>query len=174
MGQKEHQPPMTVEEQVANLRSLGLVIEREEAAVSILNDVSYFRLIKAFSLGLKPKNGNYNEGITFNQIVDLYKFNCNFRQILFPVIERIEVNLRCRLSNYFSSQYGVLGYEDPDNFANPEYHQEFLEDIKQEVKKTPSLHLSEISGRIMWTVKSPCMHWWNYSASELYPNFLRI
>ncbi len=135
MGQKEQQPPMTVEEQVANLRSLGLVIESEDAAVSMLNDVSYFRLIKAFSLGLKPKNGNYNEGVTFNQIVDLYKFNCNFRQILFPVVERIEVNLRCRLSNYFSSKYGVLGYENPDNFANPEYHQEFLEDIKQEIKR---------------------------------------
>ena len=90
---------MTVEEQVANLQNLGLIIESEEDVRAMLNDVSYFRLIKAFSLGLKPKNGRYNEGVTFNQIVDLYKFNCNFRQILFPVIERIEVNLRCRISN---------------------------------------------------------------------------
>ena len=108
---------MTVEEQVANLQNLGLIIESEEDARAMLNDVSYFRLIKAFSLGLKPKNGRYNEGVTFNQIVDLYKFNCNFRQILFPVIERIEVNLRCRISNYFSNTYGVLGYEDANNFC---------------------------------------------------------
>lgn len=72
---------MTVEEQIENLQDLGLIIENEAMAVSILNDVSYFRLIKAFSLGLKPKNGNYFEGVTFEQIVDLYKFNCNFRQI---------------------------------------------------------------------------------------------
>lgn len=110
---------MTVEEQVANLQNLGLIIESEEDARAMLNDVSYFRLIKAFSLGLKPKNGRYNEGVTFNQIVDLYKFNCNFRQILFPVIERIEVNLRCRISNYFSNTYGVLGYEDTNNFQTP-------------------------------------------------------
>lgn len=110
---------MTVEEQIENLQNLGLIIETEAMDVSILNDVSYFRLIKAFSLGLKPKNGNYFEGVTFEQIVDLYKFNCNFRQILFPVIERSEVNLRCRLSKLFSSKYGVLGYEHPDNFANP-------------------------------------------------------
>ncbi len=66
---------MTVEEQIENLQDLGLIIENEAMAVSILNDVSYFRLIKAFSLGLKPKNGNCFEGVTFEQIVDLYKLN---------------------------------------------------------------------------------------------------
>ncbi len=80
MGSKEQQPPMTVEEQVANLRSLGLVIESEEAAVSMLNDVSYFRLIKAFSLGLKPKNGNYNEGGTFNTPLPIHLENPDNRQ----------------------------------------------------------------------------------------------
>lgn len=126
---------MTVDEQVANLRSLGLIIENEELATAMLNDVSYFRLIKAFSLGLKPKNGKYNEGVTFDRIVDLYKFNCNFRQLLFPMIERIEINLRCRLANYFSNKYGVLGYEDPDNFENPDFHQVFLKDIEEEIRR---------------------------------------
>lgn len=32
------------------------------------NDVSNFRFIKTYSLGLKPKNGNYYEGMTFNQL----------------------------------------------------------------------------------------------------------
>jgi len=133
--QKDQQPPLTVEEQVNNLKSIGLQIENEEEAICFLNDVSYFRLIKAYSLGLKPKNGQYYDNVTFNTIVDLYKFNCHFRQILFVVIERIEVNLRCRLSNYFSNKYGVLGYEDPSNFDDPEYHATFLEDIKQEIKR---------------------------------------
>lgn len=132
---KKHQAPLTVEEQIKNLYDLGLTIENEESAKSLLNDVSYFRLIKAYSLGLKPKNGNYNSGVTFDTIVQLYKFNCNFRQQLFPVIERIEINLRCRLANYFSSKYGVLGYENPQNFSNPEYHSLFLEDIEHEVSR---------------------------------------
>ena len=66
---------MTVEKHIENLQDLELIIENESMAVSILNDVSYFRLIKAFSLGLKLKNGNYFEGVTFEQIVDLYKLN---------------------------------------------------------------------------------------------------
>lgn len=132
---KEHQKPLNVEEQLNNLKSLNLEIEDDEYAKEILNDISYFRLIKAYSLGLKPKNGEYNENVSFNQIVNLYKFNANFRQLLFSVIERVEVNLRCRIANYFSVQYGVFGYEDPNNFENPQYHQSFLEDIQQEVKR---------------------------------------
>lgn len=103
MELKKHQMPLTIDEQINNLHQLGLVIDNEEEAKSFLNDVSYFRFIKAFSLGLKAKNGNYNSGVTFDTVLQLYKFNCNFRQLLFPVIERVEINLRCRLANYFSA-----------------------------------------------------------------------
>ena len=132
---KQQQIPLTVGEQIINLKDLGLIIENEEEAIALLNDVSYFRLIKAYSLGLKPKNGNYYSGISFSKIVQLYKFNCKFRQLLFPVIERIEINLRCRLANYFSSKYGVLGYENAENFRNPAYHADFLEDIQHEISR---------------------------------------
>ena len=61
MGElKKHQPSMTIDEQISNLKEIGLIFEDEEYARKILNDISYFRLIKAFSLNLKPKNGNYN------------------------------------------------------------------------------------------------------------------
>ena len=135
MEVKKHQDPLTIEEQIHNLYQLKLKIEDKEAAKAFLNDVSYFRLIKAYSLGLKPKNGDYDSDVTFESIVQLYKFNSNFRQSLFPIIERIEINLRCRLSNYFSCKYGVLGYTDPNNFVSPEYHALFMEDIENEISR---------------------------------------
>ncbi len=126
---------MNVPEQIENLKKLNLQFEDEKSAERLLNDISYFRLIKAYSLGLKPKNGSYYEGVSFEQIVQLYKFNSNLRQLLFPVIEKIEINLRCRIANFFSSKYGVLGYEESANFIHEEYHREFLEDVKQEVSR---------------------------------------
>ena len=132
---KQHQPSMTIEEQVENLKSIGLIVNDEEYAKKILNDISYFRLIKAYSLNLKPKNGNYENDVTFEQIVELYLFNANFRQIIFPEIEKVEINVRCRIANYFAEQYGVLGYLEADNFINPEYHQAFLEDIEEEIRR---------------------------------------
>lgn len=136
MGElKKHQPPMTIDEQVENLKNIGLIVDDEEYAKKILNDISYFRLIKAYSLNLKSKNGCYNKQTAFKEIVDLYLFNSNFRQLIFPEIEKVEINVRCRLANFFAEQYGVLGYLQAENFSNENYHAQFLEDIKEEVRR---------------------------------------
>ena len=133
---KAHQPSMKVDDQIINLRKKGLIIENEDYARSFLNDVSYFRLIKAYSLGLKERNGNYYEDVRFEDIVSLYNFNSNFRQHLFKEIEKVEVHLRCRLSNYFCDIYGVFGYEDMINFAvPPEVYTVFYDEIQKEIAR---------------------------------------
>ena len=108
MELKKHQEPLSVGQQIKNLKALNLLIEDEAAAVKFLNNVSYYRFIKAYSLGLKPKNGTYHDGVTFDQLMELYLFNSDFRHLLFPLIESVEINLRCRVSNYFCNTYGVL------------------------------------------------------------------
>lgn len=132
---KHHQPSMTIDEQINNLKSIGLIINDDIYARKILNDISYFRLIKAYSLNLKVKNGRYKDNIKFEQLVELYLFNSNFRQIIFPQIEKIEINVRCRISNYFAENYGVLGYLNPNNYVNNIYHQIFISDISEEIKR---------------------------------------
>ena len=112
-----------------------MIIPDEDHARNMLGDVSYFRLIKAFSLGLKQKNSAYNKGITFEMIEELYLFNSNFRQLIFPIVEKIEINLRCRISNYFSEKYGVLGYYDAANFMDAEHHADFIADIEAEIER---------------------------------------
>lgn len=94
MALKQHQPPTTIEEQIENLKCLGLIINDEEKAKDFLNDVSYFRLVKAYSIGLKQRNSKYVKETTFDEIVELYLFNANFRQLLFTQIEKVEINLR--------------------------------------------------------------------------------
>ncbi len=132
---KQHQAPMTIDQQIENLKNIGLVVNDEEYAKRILNDISYFRLIKAYSLNLKPKNGKYEKETTFEQIVELYLFNAKLRQLIFPEIEKIEINVRCRIANFFSEKYGVLGYMQATNFVEEEYHKIFLNDIEEEINR---------------------------------------
>lgn len=139
-NKKEHQPPLTIEYQIENLKKIGLIIEDECKAHDFLNDISYFRFIKAFSLGLKDKNATYRDRVSFNTLQELYLFNSNFRHVLFPQIEKIEVNLRCRLGNYFCMKYDVLGYLNEKNFVDSGRHSDFLNDIKKEIalnRKSP-------------------------------------
>ena len=126
---------MSINEQIENLKAKGLAIADKGLAEDFLNDVSYFRFIKAYSLGLKEKNGNYYAETTLDQIIELYSFDSEFRSYLFPMIERIEIMLRCRLANYFSNKYGVLSYEDSSNFSDAQHHQDFLYDISLEIDR---------------------------------------
>lgn len=132
---KKHQEPIDVTKQIENLKNLGLTIENEEDADCFLNNVSYFRLIKGFGGGLKNKDSTFKSGISFNQIKGLYIFNAKLRHLIFSQIEKVEVNFRCRIANYFSCRYGVLGYKDVKNFNDPRYHEKFLTEIATEIAR---------------------------------------
>ena len=57
MGElKEHQTPMTIDEQVENLKSIGVIVDDEEYAKKILNDIS-FTLRKGEKAALVGING---------------------------------------------------------------------------------------------------------------------
>ncbi|MDO5398523.1 MAG: Abi family protein [bacterium] len=131
---KTHQPSLPINQQIQNLRDIGLVINDETYAQSILSNISYFRLVKAYSLGLKS-NGKYIQNVRFEDLVELYMFNAEFRHLLFVQIERIEVSLRCRISNYFSDKYGILGYKNIDNFENKNAQIHILQEIENEIMR---------------------------------------
>lgn len=174
MQLKEQQPSMNVDQQIENLKMIGLRIVNEEYARRILNDISYFRLIKAYGLGLKGKNKNFDGSISFEQIVELYLFNANFRQLLFTWIEQIEVNLRCRVANHFSHIYGVLGYEDPDNFNDPGYHYDFLCEIKKEISRNSKAPFVKNFKIIILTAKFRFTLWWSCSVLVRSQSFIKI
>ena len=67
--------------------------------------------------------------------MDLYEYNTEFRQLLFPQIEKIEVTLRCRLANHFCVTYGALGYQDPQNFSSPLFHHTFMIEAQNEINR---------------------------------------
>ena len=90
---KIYQEPISIENQVKNLIDLGLLVEDKTYAKKILGRISYYRLIKAYSITFK-KDGRYISGTSFEDIVSLYKFDRELRQLIFETIEHIEVSLR--------------------------------------------------------------------------------
>ena len=136
---KTIQKPFTVEEQIQNLKDINLIIEDEEKAYSFLSQVSYYRLIKGYSKGLK-EDGRFKNGVTFDWLIELYEFNNELRKTLLPILERIELSLRCNIGNYFSIKYeskGSVGYTIKENFENDgNYNSVYkkLEDCKERAK----------------------------------------
>jgi abortive infection bacteriophage resistance protein len=127
---------MTVDQQITNLLDKGLIIGDQGYARYLLTNVSYFRLIKAFSRGLKVRNGNYHANVRFEDIVSLYDFNEKLRRLIFVEVERVEITLRCRLSGHFCDTYGILGYMVANNFnVTGDVFVSFHDDIKMEIMR---------------------------------------
>ena len=109
---------MSIPDLIENLKNNNLQIDNEREAERILNEISYYRLIKAYGSSFTNKNGLYNEHTTLKKIYRLYDFDDKLRQLLIIYIQRIEITLRCRITNHFCLKYGVLGYLDSNNFNN--------------------------------------------------------
>ena len=142
---KTYQAPIDVSKQIENLISLDLQNEDKNYAENVLNRVSYYRLIKAYSITLK-ENGRYIDGTTFENIVDLYLFDMELRHILFSLIEHIEVYLRAVITNYFSLKYGNFGYKDISNYKKKNFQKSTLKELEREIKrnkKSPFIHFKE-------------------------------
>ena len=89
---KKHQKPLEVKDQVKNLKSIGLIIKDEDKAEKLLNDISYFRIVKGYSLGLKDKEtGLYKKEVSFDSLKQLYLFNAKLRYIIFPKLKKLKL-----------------------------------------------------------------------------------
>ena len=112
----------TYNDQIRLLRSRGLVISDEDKAMECLSDIGYYRLgfyIFPFEVTYPTlDNGrrhNVQPGTTMENVVSLYYFDLDLRNILNRYLSRIEVALRTTFVYELSNKYVA----DPYWFVNP-------------------------------------------------------
>lgn len=117
---------LSFEEQIEHLElHKNLTIPDKEYALSMLRQIGYFSLISGYKTPFKnPTTKNYRDGTTFEDIVALYRFDENLRELFLKYILQIERHLRSLLSYCFTDKHGELQihYLNPANYiANPRY-----------------------------------------------------
>lgn len=133
----------TYEEQLAILRSRGLVVsdEREVEAINFLQSISYYRL-SAYHLTLRvPNSEQFNEGTTFSDIRGLYEFDQRLRTLLVGILESIEVGFRTRVAYELAHKYGPLGYKNANYFTDATYHVAFMNALDMAVNRGGELFI---------------------------------
>ena len=79
---EEFDDAIDIDEQIENLKDIGLIIGDEDFARNVLNNVSYYRLIKAYSLELKPKNDGSNRWLSRSGFVNIHHWYSHRRTLL--------------------------------------------------------------------------------------------
>ncbi|MDR1416771.1 MAG: Abi family protein [Prevotellaceae bacterium] len=102
----------TVTEQIAKLQSRGMVLDIEEnKAKEILSDIGYFRLgfycfpFETSYPNKKYRTHQYREGTKISDVIALYYFDTDLRNILTRYINRIEINFRTAIVYCVSNKY---------------------------------------------------------------------
>lgn len=118
--EKYHKPPLTYDEQIALLKSRGLIISDETTAKKLLANICYYRL-SAYMLPYKKKEddkilNDFRDGTTWNDVCTLYTFDRELRLLVFDVIERLEVAIRSQIVYQLSSKYGAHWQDLPGIF----------------------------------------------------------
>ncbi|CUX33190.1 Abi family protein [Clostridium sp. C105KSO13] len=112
----------TFSEQVEWLqKEKHLIISDKAYAEDVLKRIGYFPLMGGYKhLFRMPLTKKYKEGTTFEEIVALYEFDSELRELFFKYLLQIERHLRSLMSYYFCEKYGESqsAYLDINNFNN--------------------------------------------------------
>ncbi|MBP5385668.1 MAG: Abi family protein [Lachnospiraceae bacterium] len=127
-------PFKSYEEQLALLESRGLKIEDREKALSVLKSINYYRF-SGYSLTLR-RNDTFYHDITFDDIYELYMFDEQYRSVMMKYCGIVEVTFRSYISYYHAGKYSPTGYLSDANFDNASRHKDFIENLKDEVKRS--------------------------------------
>ena len=122
---------LAVQDQVNLLKNRGLHIPDEIRAARYLQNISYYRLSGYMYPFLSdPKNHLYKAGASFEDVLDLYRFDREFRILVFSAIEKIEIALRTQTVNQFSiALKDPFWYTDAKYFYDPVKHTAFLNNL---------------------------------------------
>lgn len=112
-------PFMTYDQQIQKLKDKHLIIPNEMAAKEMLRLNGYFALITGYkNLFKNPTTKDYRDGTTFDDIVALYEFDAQLRELTLRYLLHVERHIRSSLSYAFCDKYGELQstYLDPQNY----------------------------------------------------------
>jgi abortive infection bacteriophage resistance protein len=128
-------PPLAIEAQLKLLSERGLIISDKEVAEHHLKFISYYRFcgygIEFEDASIKDEK-RYQQGATFNQILDSYTFDRKLRLLVIDAIERIEIAVRTVITNTLATTYGAHWYLNDKLFLKRFKHDELIQRIKKE------------------------------------------
>ena len=129
----------TIKEQIELLKNRGMFVPDEQKAEEILLDVGFYRLgFYAFPFektfpNLNNRTHQYKTGTSFANVVELYYFDYDLRNILTYYLNRIEVNLRTFITYTVSNYYK----DSPTWFVDSAVmNRSYIDDFENKVYKT--------------------------------------
>lgn len=129
--------PLTIQEQISQLKERGLNIPNTRMAEKYLSNISYYRLGEYWYVMQEDKiNHIFKPNSRFKDVVALYNFDADLRLLLFGVIEKIEISLRTKLIYHLSHEIDPWWFQNFKLFQDNKALVKTLSNLQQELERT--------------------------------------
>ena len=136
--------PKTIDEQIALLKERGMSFDEKTNVAHYLGNISYYRL-KGYWWEMQEDfvNHQFKGNSWFEDVIELYNFDQDFRLIVFNAIEDIEIALRTKMIYHLSLGYGGEWYINSKLFQNQSHHDEFKSKISKEINESNEVFIKK-------------------------------
>lgn len=156
INMEKHKDYLTIEQQIALLRSRNLIISDDSYACEKLSELNYYRL-SGYSLTLRNESNKFIKNARFEDIIDIYEGDQKVKSLLFKYLAKIEIALRTHIG-YTLGAIHPLALNSSDTFRSEDHYNAFREQLKEAVRNNKTepfvLHHQNKYGGLMpsWVV----------------------
>lgn len=111
-------PALPLPQQIDHLEGLGLTIPDRGAAERHLDFLGLYRLSGYFQPFMDGDGKDFRPGTSLDDVLALYVFDRRLRLLTMDALERVEIAVRTRMSNFKALARGPFWMTDPDTFRS--------------------------------------------------------
>jgi abortive infection bacteriophage resistance protein len=142
-------PPLKIEDQINLLKARGMKIPDVARAEHYLKNISYYRM-RAYMMPFQNPDDpehKFEEGTTFDHVLNLYVFDRELRLLVFDAIERIEVALRTQIIHQFAITYGSHWFEDSAIYRSNHHYGKNLTKLDEEINRSNEVFIKHYQNK---------------------------
>lgn len=134
----------TIDDQIDQLRTRGLIIPDDAVAKLYLLNISYYRLAGYWwPMQADKVNHLFKPNSNFDNVIALYNFDRELRLLLFDVIERIEIGLRSKMVYHPSHEYDPWWFQKPELFIDSRELVKTLASVEKELDRSKDVFIKD-------------------------------
>jgi abortive infection bacteriophage resistance protein len=137
-------PLLTLAQQIDTLKQRGLIIDNEAEAAAILGRVSYFRLADYWRpMETDRESHTFRPDTHFHDIIEIYQFDTELKQIIFNAILQIEVVVRSKMIRFFTERHDPFWFADESLSEDADCFQSNIMHIRREIQRSQEDYIRE-------------------------------
>ena len=131
---KYSKPAIDLAAQLQRLKDRGLEVSDDATGLQWLGNIGYYRLSGySFAFKVSPDRQRFKPGVTLDQVIRVYDFDRELRNLLMDAIDRIEISVRSRIVNATCLPWGSHWFMDAARFHRRFNHTQLLETLERQL-----------------------------------------